>query len=242
MITLYQFPGVWGLPNTSPFCLKLETYLRMAEIPYEIHFVMNPKRSPKGKLPYIKIDGKVIADSELIIDYLKGKFGDPLDKTLDKEQKALTILLDNTFSERLYWIMMYMRWQDEQGWSYIREAFFAKLSTFAKLLIPGMVRKDTQKALYLQGTGRHSFDEILQMGFKTLDAIATILAEKKYFHGSELSSIDATAFGFLANLVWLPYDDALKTHLHQHKNILLFCDRIWSNFYPEMAKPFAIVS
>ncbi|WP_408605513.1 glutathione S-transferase C-terminal domain-containing protein [Legionella tunisiensis] len=34
------------------------------------------------------------------------------------------------------------------------------------------------------------------MGYKTLDALATVLGEKKYFHGTELTGIDATAFGF----------------------------------------------
>ena len=71
MITLYQFSPVWGLPNTSPFCLKVETYLRMTEVPYEIKFVMDPRKSPKGKLPVIKMNGETIPDSELIIDYLK---------------------------------------------------------------------------------------------------------------------------------------------------------------------------
>jgi len=33
MIKLYQFPTAWGLPNPSPFCMKLEVYMRLAEIP-----------------------------------------------------------------------------------------------------------------------------------------------------------------------------------------------------------------
>ncbi|KTC81604.1 glutathione S-transferase family protein [Legionella brunensis] len=241
MITLYQFPGVWGLPNASPFCLKIETYLRMAEIPYEIRFVMNPRKAPKGKLPFIKIDEEVISDSELIIDYLVGKFGDSLDRNLTKEQKALTVLLDNTFSERLYWLMVYLRWQDEYGWSHLREPFFAKLRGFAKLVVPNVVHKTMKKALYLQGMGRHNSDEIKEMGYKTLDAIAITLGNKKYFHGDELTSIDATAFGFLTNIAWLPFEDPLKIHLQNHNNLLNYCERIWSSFYPEIPKPFSII-
>lgn len=242
MITLYQYPGVWGLPNTSPFCLKMETYLRMAEIPYDIRFVMNPAKAPKGKLPFIKIDDKAIPDSEQIIDFLVNKFGDPLDRDLTKEQKALSLLLDNTFSERLYWIMVYLRWQDDYGWLHLREAFFAKLPRFSKLFVPNLVRKQMKKALYLQGMGRHSAEEVKQMGYKTLDAIAVTLGEKKYFHGDDLSSIDATAFGFLANIAWLPFDESLKIHLQKHHNLLSYCDRIWSNFYPEIPKPFSIIN
>ncbi len=32
MIVLYQFPPAFGLPNASPFCMKLETWLRMAQL------------------------------------------------------------------------------------------------------------------------------------------------------------------------------------------------------------------
>lgn len=242
MITLYQFHGMWGLPNASPFCLKIETYLRMAEIPYEIRFVRDPRKSPKGKLPFVKIDEKLIPDSEIIIDYLKGKFGDVLDKNLNSEQKALSALLDDVFSERLYWIMLYMRWQVDAIWPLLRDTFFGDLSGFKRIFLPKLIRKNMQKSLYFQGTGRHSYDEVLQMGYKTLDAIASVLGEKKYFHGTELTSIDATAFGFLANIVWFPYDCNLKTHLHKHKNILFFCDKMWSTFYPEISKPFMITN
>ena len=51
MITLHQFPPAWGLPNASPFCMKVETYLRMCNLPYTTVNVLNPAKGPKGKLP-----------------------------------------------------------------------------------------------------------------------------------------------------------------------------------------------
>lgn len=36
MIKLYQFAPAWDVPNLSPFCVKVETYLRMAGLPYEV--------------------------------------------------------------------------------------------------------------------------------------------------------------------------------------------------------------
>jgi Glutathione S-transferase N-terminal domain len=48
MVTLYKFIPAWGLPDLSPFCVKLETYLRLAKIPYETQ-VGDPRKAPKKK-------------------------------------------------------------------------------------------------------------------------------------------------------------------------------------------------
>ena len=79
MLKLVQFHPAFGSRNMSPYCLKLETYLRMTGIAHEVVWNSDTSKAPKGKLPYI-IDGdQVMGDSVLIIDYLKEKHGDPLD-------------------------------------------------------------------------------------------------------------------------------------------------------------------
>jgi len=237
VITLYQFPSHLGLPNASPFCMKVETYLRMVELTYEIRSVMDPRKSPKGKFPYIKCDGQSIADSEFIIQFLKDKFGDSLDKNLTTEQKALATLLENTFSERINWFIVYTRWQDDAGWEHTKKGFFSKLPALAKLFVPNMVRKKTLNALHLQGIGRHSQVEMLQLACKSLDAIAVILGDKNYFLGSEPTTVDASAFSSLANILGSPYETPLKTYLQKYPNIQAYCVRMWRNFYPEMKMP-----
>lgn len=41
MIKLHQFPPVFG-GKISPFTLKLETWLRVAGLPYEVVTMLNP--------------------------------------------------------------------------------------------------------------------------------------------------------------------------------------------------------
>lgn len=57
------------VPNASPFALKLETYLRMANIPYQIDNSY-PYSVNKGKTPWITFNGENVADSQFCIEFL----------------------------------------------------------------------------------------------------------------------------------------------------------------------------
>lgn len=237
MMTLFQFYRIWGLPSASPFCMKLETYLRMARLPYENKFVNDPRKSPKRKLPCLKIDGVLYPDSEFIIDELKKRFGDALDKDLSPEQRAIAQLIDIACCERLYWVMVYLRWQEDSGWMRLKETMFGQLPFISKLLIPNMVRKNMIKALDYQGTGRHSVQEVVALGIKTLDSLAVILGDKHYILEDKPTSIDATAFAFLANVIWSPGTNLLKEHALKLSNVVGYCNRMWHEYYLDMVKP-----
>ncbi|MEH2071542.1 MAG: hypothetical protein V7K47_25885 [Nostoc sp.] len=55
MITLYTALSLWELPSISPACMELETWFRMANLPYNTVIVTadNLKLAPKGKVPFI---------------------------------------------------------------------------------------------------------------------------------------------------------------------------------------------
>jgi hypothetical protein len=50
MITLYNFGPAFGLPDPSPFVMKVETLLKMAKLPYRTDATGFAK-APKGKIP-----------------------------------------------------------------------------------------------------------------------------------------------------------------------------------------------
>lgn len=123
MIKLFQFPAGRDIANFSPPCMKVETYMRMAGIPFEIVSVRNPAKAPKGKLPYITDGKQTVADSHFIIHYLKDKFGDILDDHLTPKEKALSRAIQVLLDEHLYWVLVYSRWSDDHGWNIAKTLF-----------------------------------------------------------------------------------------------------------------------
>ncbi|GFR88696.1 failed axon connections homolog [Elysia marginata] len=85
-VVLYQLSRAPFTPSLTPFAVKLETYLRLAKIPYQNDF--NGKRSSKGKFPWISYSGEAVADSQLSIDYLNSKLGIDLNKNLTDAERA----------------------------------------------------------------------------------------------------------------------------------------------------------
>jgi glutathione S-transferase len=231
MIKLYQFPSIWGLPNASPFCMKLETYLRMAKLPFEKVIVHDPRKSLKGKLPCISDDGKKMADSGFIIEYLQHKYSDTSDSHLTEEQKASVLTLRRMLEEHLYWVIVYSRWIDERYWSIAKEAFFGHLKGPLYYLIPRLVRKNLRSVLYKQGIGRHSVEEVYQLGIEDLHALSIVLEQHSFCMGDEPTSIDACVYAFLANILQPPLPSPLQDYAKAQKHFLTYCERMKERFY-----------
>lgn len=237
MIKLYQFSRLWGLPNISPFCMKIETFLRMSNIEYKIRSINNPYKAPKGKLPFIKDGEKTVPDSELIINYLSEQYEIDLDSHLSDEQKIWSSLLTRLYSEHLYWIMLYFRWQYEPNWSKVKKDLFGHLPWYSNLVLPYMVQRKIKKTLYNQGIGRYSLDEVMVFAKEAIIDISYILKKHQYSVSDKPSAVDASSFAFLANLVYSPLDDPLTKCAIQNETLKIYCERMFTTYFKDYEIP-----
>lgn len=231
VIKLFQFPPMWNMPNVSPFCMKIETYLRMTQLPYQKIQKRDPRKSPKGKLPFIEDDGIKITDSDFIIRYLKQKYGDYLDAHLTAEQKSQGLALQRMLEEHLYWVMLYFRWVDPHNWPVTKKAFFGDLSILSRRILPFIIQKNIIKALYAQGVGRHHPEEISQLGLDDLKALNTILNHHPFLLGENPTSLDASGYAFIANILDVPIESPLKDYVKSQNAFGNYCAQMKERYY-----------
>jgi len=231
MIKLIQFAPVFGLPNASPFCMKAETYLRMAGLPFETVNSGDVLKAPKRKLPYIDDDGTVVADSHFIAEYLVAKYGDRLDAGLSAHDRALTTAFERLLEENLYWTAVHTRWTTDDAWAKTRVAFFGAMPVPLRWIIPPLARRGMLREMHGHGMGRHTPVEIHAIGCRDITALADLLGDQPYMLGAEPHSLDASAYAFLANLLWVPFDSPIQQHAKARPTLETYCQRMRARYY-----------
>ncbi len=233
MIKLYKFGQVGDVVDASPFCVKVEAYLRLAGIPYET--ASGPqylRKAPKGKLPYIEDNGKQIPDSSFILDYVRETYGDKVDVQLSDRDKAIAHAFIKMLDENLYWVLVHARWQLEHNLASLNQTFFDALPFPLNKIIAFKARKDVISKLQQQGMGRHTTDEITELGSRDLHALAVLLGDNPYFFGETPCSLDADAYAILVQMLRVPgFTAPIFDKAKTYPNLVEFTDRFHARYF-----------
>lgn len=225
---------VWGLQSPSPFCLKLETWLRMAGILYDPIGLEKPPQSKTGKVPYLLLnDGATLADSNLIIRTLASERGIDLDGRQTPEEQARTHAILRLVEESLYFAAVWERWMLPEYWPITRDGYFGTLPAPLRSVFAGLVRRKLKAALHGQGTLRYEPDEIAARGAADVRALSALLGQQAYFGGEQPGVADAAVYGALANLLGFPARTGLKSAVEACTNLVAFCRRIEAAYWSD---------
>lgn len=212
----------------SPYCLKVETFLKANKIPHELCPVMRD-RSKYGLLPFIELNGEHIADSQIIINRLKDHFKvKPLPSPKDEAiARAVERMSDN------HTLMLSSKSKFVDGSSHgLMAAAICELGCplfLAEILAPVagyfMKRKVSQRIS--AGIGSYPILDCKDFLRKDFDAYRDLLGEKKFLFGDDISSADCTVFSQLATTLYLPTESYAKNILtDDYPTLNAYADRI----------------
>lgn len=250
----FVFKGSGKSISSSPFSVKLSSYLRLTGIPHVIQEA-DMMKAPKGKVPYIQHHGECIGDSELIIRYLENTFDvaamSKANQTgfipysdLSSTDKALCEMIRLTCEGQLYWALVSIRWLGFSGVSSLESNWHATVATYFDS-IPFIIRSALTSMIRVSifndsrgfGLSRHSANDQCYLIFRALDALSTTLGKKSYFLGDFPTECDCIAFGTLQGLcdddLWPnPVSSYLRTNC---PNLLDYNNRMRITFYSDFS-------
>ena len=235
MITLYTFGSNFGLPDPSPFVIKTEVQLKMAGLAYRCEHGGLPS-APKGKLPYIDDGGVVVADSVFIRDYLEKTYRIDLDQGLSRGQRALAWTVERMVEDHLYWCMVHTRWTDDDNFAKGPAHFFDAVPEPMRAEVRSQARERVSQALFGQGVGRHSPEEIGDLAARSFAALAEILGDQPFLTGERPCGADASLFGLVAGVLTPLFDTRVRDAALAHANLVAYQARMMDRYYPEFAE------
>lgn len=231
MITLYNFGAAFGLPDPSPFVMKVETLLKMANLPYRTDTTGFAK-APKGKIPYMDDEGVVVPDSTFIRWHIEKKYRIDFDQGLDAARRATAWAFEKMAEDQLYWVILHERWMINANFRKGPAQFFAKIPAPLRPLVIAMVNRKLKSTFHGQGIGRHSIEEMIALASRSIDAIADFLGDKPFFMGSEPTGVDATMFAFACAVLCPHFETRIRGAAERHENLRRYVGRMTAKYYP----------
>lgn len=222
MLKLITFPPSLGVRAPSPFALKADALLAMSGLPYEREYG-DLRKAPRGKFPVLNDNGTLIPDTVHIQTYLEQKKDIDFDSHLSEEERAMAVAFRRLIEHHLYFINGHFRWMEHPH--AVRDNYFAAVPGPIRGLVFRMVQKQVAKTMHLQGLGRHTRNELIAFAGQDIKALAVQLDYKPFFLGDQPSSIDASLYGALENMINCELDTPMKAECAKHENLVDYCAR-----------------
>jgi hypothetical protein len=223
-IQLHQFSRAFGLPNPSPFCMKLEAFLRLADIDYTVVDCNDPRKAPKGKLPFVIYQGKPMGDSNLIIERLSADFQVDLDAGLSDQEKAIHHAMRRMLDEHLYFVMVYGRWMDDDNWVILKNTLFAAIPKLIRGVITGKIREKVEGDLKGQGIAKHTPEEVHALGLEDVRALSDYLNGREWFGNGKPCLLDISAVTLLASFLKVPMETPVKAAISRDSQLVSYVE------------------
>ena len=237
-VELFLLPRWSKGPNPSPGCIRAETFLRLAKVPYTAN--LTATSGPTDRWPFIAHKGEYICDNNTIIPYLMETLHLKLDDHLTEKDKHLGTLITRTLEQSVYFSIVRLRWEPMANFNRYEKEFRIPLPSLVKRQIMKKIRKDLISMLNVQGCGDRSDQENKADLLLDIQAIESQLPEpgKFLFGYNKPSSYDAVAFAYLSSVSNFPYDPSaapteLLRFVERSKKITSYVELVQKTAFPD---------
>lgn len=234
LIKLHGFGPAFGLPDPSQFVVKAEVLLKLAGEPYQ-KLRADPRKGPKGKMPWIDDNGRIVPDSTFIRFHLEDTRGVDFDKGLSDSQKGVAWAIEKMLEEHVYWLVVMERWHDKANFDKGPRMFFDPVPALVRPLVLAMVSRQVARNLHGHGIGRHSAGERQRLAERAADAVSRCLGDKPWLMGHEPCGADATGYAFTASALCPHFDGPVRRAFERHANLAAYVQRGTARWFPEIA-------
>lgn len=225
MLTLLTYPAGFGQFSLSPFCVKAAMLLQVSGERWQREDMDDPRGMPFGKLPVLRTEERLVADSDMIRKWLEDR-GASFDPGLDPVQAARSRALIRMAEEHLYFHVVLDRWASAETWPVIREAYFHAIPALIRRPVTSALRKTVLKGLAVQGLGRLSPAQRMERIEPDLTALSVLLREASFLLGAAPTAADFSVSPILAAMRATPVDTALVARVRDDAVLSAYLDRM----------------
>ena len=224
MITVYQLPPAFGLPvSVSPYCTKLEAYMRLTNREFRTA-VADLRKSPNKKVPYVDGlgQGGLMAESGNIIAELE-QLGPSLDGGLSAEDEVLGKELEDLAQRDLYFGCLHSRFAEPGGWEHQKPTVKALVPWVLSPLLVPVIRRSQVKLCAENGFADPSgYDGAL----KVVERIAEVLGDKPFLLGDAPRVADCSVWANLTHTAYTLASNPPREAVRANGPIMAYVQRL----------------
>ncbi|KAJ3186115.1 hypothetical protein HK101_009739 [Irineochytrium annulatum] len=229
-----------GLPSYSPYCIKLETYLRASETPYVLN--TSSRFSRKGKKPYLTYGpDNEVADSHFCILWLRDTLNICLDTPrLGHAQLGVVESYRTMIEEGILPLVGHRRWcgLDAKARDFVLKNALTPVPWFIRPFVLWHVGWKGARRAKLTGLSSHTRHEQMTVFCARLDSISTLLGDDEHVLGTDApTSLDCVVYAALASILLSrhPATLDLEEEVMRRGNLVGFVRRMTERYYVELA-------
>ncbi len=193
--------------------------------------------SVKNKSPWITINGKNVADSQLSIEYLKKELNIDANSHLSPREKGIATSVRIMMEEHMYFVggaEAYVHHGGKHIFTHYPPGLLPLPKFMIKILLATLMKREINKMFYYQGIGRHTHEEQQRIGLKELQAVNDVLGDNKFLMGDKPCDEDAAVFGLLSWPLCCNTDDNFyNIELKKFPKLMAYFERIKDAYWKD---------